>query len=62
MLEFCKKHNIHVTAYAPLGSGDRPAGLKKEDEPVLLQEETIAKSSAKLGHARWISRREKHKS
>lgn len=49
MLEFCKEHNIHVTAYAPLGSGDRPAGLKKEDEPVLLQDETIAEIAKKHG-------------
>lgn len=42
MVEFCKANNIHVTAYSPLGSSDRPQGLKKEDEPVLLQDENIA--------------------
>lgn len=41
MMAFCKKHDIHVTAYAPLGSGDRAAKFKAEDEPVLLQDPVI---------------------
>ncbi|MGB0560835.1 MAG: aldo/keto reductase [Spirulinaceae cyanobacterium] len=41
MLEFCQTHGIPLTAYAPLGSRDRPAGLKAEDEPVLLEDPTI---------------------
>jgi alcohol dehydrogenase (NADP+) len=49
MMEFCKEHNILITAYAPLGSGDRPAGLKKDDEPVLLKDETVAQIAQKHG-------------
>ncbi len=41
MLEFARKNNVHVTAYAPLGSADRPAGLKTADEPVLLEDPVI---------------------
>jgi len=41
MLDFCSKNGVHLTAYAPLGSGDRPAGLKAQDEPVLLEDQTI---------------------
>ena len=41
MLEFCKANGIHLTAYAPLGSADRPARLKVEDEPILLEEPAI---------------------
>ncbi len=41
MLDFCNKNGVHLTAYAPLGSGDRPAGLKAPNEPVLLEDQTI---------------------
>jgi alcohol dehydrogenase (NADP+) len=41
MLAFCKQHGVHLTAYSPLGSPDRPAGLKAEDEPILLQDSVI---------------------
>ncbi len=43
MLEFCQSNNIHLTAFAPLGSGDRPARLKVENEPILLEEPAIIK-------------------
>ncbi|MGK7889579.1 MAG: aldo/keto reductase [Leptolyngbyaceae cyanobacterium] len=42
LLEFCQSNGVHVTAYSPLGSPDRPAGLKAEDEPVLMEDEAIA--------------------
>ncbi|MGF1492547.1 MAG: aldo/keto reductase [Microcoleaceae cyanobacterium] len=42
MLDFCRENGIHLTAYSPLGSADRPAGLKAEDEPILLEDPTIA--------------------
>ena len=42
MVEFCTSNNIHLTAYAPLGSADRPERLKEEDEPILLEDLTIA--------------------
>ena len=42
MLAFCRENGIHLTAYAPLGSGDRPAGLKTPGEPVLLEDPVIA--------------------
>jgi len=41
MLEFCNQQGMHLTAYSPLGSPDRPAGLKADDEPILLKEPTI---------------------
>lgn len=41
MLSFCKANNMHITAYAPLGSGDRAAKFKAEDEPMLLQDPVI---------------------
>ncbi|MBT9310884.1 aldo/keto reductase [Leptothoe kymatousa] len=49
MLEFCRANNIHLTAYSPLGSSDRPDSLKAKDEPVLLQEPTIAAIAKRHG-------------
>jgi alcohol dehydrogenase (NADP+) len=47
MLEFCREHGIHLTGYAPLGSGGRPEHLKPSDEPVLLQDPVIAQIAAR---------------
>ena len=41
LTSFCREQGIHVTAYSPLGSTDRPSDLKKENEPVLLEMEEI---------------------
>jgi alcohol dehydrogenase (NADP+) len=41
MLSYCRDNGILVTAYSPLGSSDRPAGMKKEDEPSLLADPVI---------------------
>ena len=41
MLDFCTKNGIHLTAYSPLGSLDRPDSLKAESDPVLLEDATI---------------------
>lgn len=47
MLEYCRQHAILLTAYSPLGSGDRPAALKKSDEPSLLANPVIGEIAAK---------------
>jgi alcohol dehydrogenase (NADP+) len=49
LVDFCKAHDIHVTAYAPLGSSDRPAVLKARDEPVLLEDPTIREIANEKG-------------
>ena len=41
LVDFCRENGIHLTAYSPLGSRDRPGRLKKEDEPDLLENRTI---------------------
>ena len=46
---FCRQQGIHLTAYSPLGSGDRPAQLKAADEPVLLENPVIAAIAAEHG-------------
>lgn len=43
LVEFCKLNDIHVTAYSPLGSNDRPKELKAENEPTLLEDKTLLK-------------------
>jgi len=42
LCEFCRQQNIHLTAYSPLGSPDRPEVMKNPDEPSLLANETVA--------------------
>ena len=36
LLAYCSQQGVQITAYSPLGSGDRPALLKGKDEPSLL--------------------------
>lgn len=43
LLEFCGNENIHLTAYSPLGSRDRSASTKEENEPDLFKNKTIEK-------------------
>lgn len=47
LLAFCNEHGIRLTAYSPLGSGDRPAGLKKSGEPTLLDHPLILRIASK---------------
>ena len=49
LVAFCRAEGIHLTAYSPLGSGDRPAQLKAADEPVLLDHPVIAAIAAEHG-------------
>jgi alcohol dehydrogenase (NADP+) len=49
LLEFCSNHNIKLTAYSPLGSGDRIDAMKAENEPSLLENKVINKIANKHG-------------
>ncbi len=42
LVEFCRENQIVVTAYAPLGSGDRPDTMKEAGEPSLLADQVVA--------------------
>ena len=42
LVSFCRENNIHVTGYSPLGSPDRPEGLKSKNEVPLLEDKTVA--------------------
>jgi alcohol dehydrogenase (NADP+) len=47
LLAYCRSQGILVTAYSPLGSGDRPDAFKKTDEPSLLVHPLILEIAAK---------------
>jgi len=51
MLDFCNRHGIHLTAYAPLGSPDRPARLRAPDDSVLLEDPVITAIADRLAAA-----------
>lgn len=42
LVKYCQSQSIHVMAYSPLGSSDRPEVMKKEDDPILLEDTQIA--------------------
>lgn len=48
LLNFCKEHGIHMTGYSPLGSSDRPEGIKAKDEPSLLNNPLIGEIARNL--------------
>jgi alcohol dehydrogenase (NADP+) len=45
----CATDGIHITAYSPLGSQDRPAAIKGANEPVLLENPVIGGIAADHG-------------
>ncbi|PIE58094.1 MAG: aldehyde oxidoreductase [Desulfobulbus propionicus] len=49
MIRYCQKKGIQLTAYSPLGSQDRPKGLKDSREPVLLEHPVIQETAVKHG-------------
>ncbi len=49
LLDCCQGKGIQMTAYSPLGSGDRPDSMKQKDEPPLLENETVNAIAKKEG-------------
>lgn len=41
LVDFCRSNGILLTAYSPLGSGDRSSSIKKPNEPSLLDNPTV---------------------
>ena len=50
LVKFCASHGVHMTAWAPLGSADRPASTRTPDAPVLLDNPVIKSIAQRLGH------------
>ena len=46
---YCEEKGILLTAYSPLGSGDRPDSMKSKDEPPLLENEVVLATAQKEG-------------
>jgi alcohol dehydrogenase (NADP+) len=51
MVRYCREQQILLTAYSPLGSGDRPEAMKKADEPSLLTHPTTVSLAEKYCHS-----------
>ncbi len=49
LVEYCCQAGIHLTAYSPLGSADRPANMKKAGEPPLLENEVVRSAAQAEG-------------
>lgn len=47
LYEYCSNKGIHLTAYSPLGSGDRSDGMKQDNEPNMMGLDTIEALAAK---------------
>ena len=43
LADYCKSKGMHMTAYSPLGSMDRPARVKSDNEPILLEQPVVQK-------------------
>ncbi len=41
LIDFCKANDIHLIAYSPLGSGDRPERMRAEADPNLFEDELL---------------------
>lgn len=46
MVDYCRENDVLLTAYSPLGSGDRPDAMKKENEPSLLSHPIVREIAA----------------
>lgn len=63
LISYCKENNILLTAYSPLGSGDRSDAMKADDEPSLLENDVIEEIAAKHNASpaqvliRWAEKR-----
>jgi alcohol dehydrogenase (NADP+) len=47
LIDFCQEHDIHVTAYSPLGSPGRSKHLRHDNEPTLMEDDVILEIAKK---------------
>ena len=51
MVQFCKDHDIVVTAAMPLGSPERPPRFRREDDPVIMDDRELKAIAAECGYS-----------
>jgi alcohol dehydrogenase (NADP+) len=49
LVKFCQENGIHITNYSSLGSSDRPAFAKGDNEPKLLDDPIIKQIASRVG-------------
>jgi alcohol dehydrogenase (NADP+) len=49
LLAGCAELGVHVTAYSPLGSADRPDMMRGSDDPILLEHPVVRETAAAEG-------------
>lgn len=49
LIEHGRREGVHITAYSPLGSPDRPDFLRAEDDPILLDDPAILEVAKRHG-------------
>ena len=49
LVDYGAESGVFITAYSPLGSKDRPDGMRSADDPVLLEDAAIAKIAERVG-------------
>jgi alcohol dehydrogenase (NADP+) len=49
LVEHCAAAGVHLTAYSPLASPDRPASMKHEGEPPLLESDAVTRAAEAAG-------------
>ena len=47
LFDFCRANDIHLIAYSPLGSGDRPERMRDEADPNLFEDELLKDLASK---------------
>ena len=51
VVQFCKDHDIVVTAAMPLGSPERPPRFRREDDPVIMDDPELKAIAAECGYS-----------
>jgi len=51
LLEFCRENKVVLTGFMPLGSPERPARSRRDDDPVVLKDPVFQEIAEECGHS-----------